>query len=44
MAVFKLFDPYINRQKRISIGEKLSQHLLDFYHENKPPVIDEYDL
>lgn len=31
-------------KKEFQLSEKLSQHLLDFYHENKPPVIDEYDL
>jgi hypothetical protein len=31
-------------KKAYQLSKKLSQHLLDFYHENKPPVIDEYDL
>ncbi|MBE3672663.1 hypothetical protein [Pseudoalteromonas distincta] len=31
-------------KKAYQLSEKLSQHLLDFYHENKPSAIDEYDL
>lgn len=31
-------------KKAYRLSESLSQHLLDFYHENKPTVIDEYDL
>lgn len=31
-------------KKAYQLSKKLSQHLLDFYHENKPSAIDEYDL